>query len=108
MNDLAPLSGLTPAEPIKRGPDAIVIPPKEFLSETTRHKLKFQGRVFTFLFWMYGFVIVATVGIVFLEGFHYKDFRLPENFLMWLGAATLGEMGGLLTLTWGALFRSES
>jgi hypothetical protein len=74
----------------------------------TKHRLKYQGRIITFLFWLYGTVIVATMTIIFFEGFHFKGFSLSEKFLMWLGGITLGEIGGLLTLTWGALFRSES
>jgi hypothetical protein len=74
---------------------------------TTEETLKHKSRVITFLFWAYGFLIVATMLIFFLEGFRFKGFSLDVGLLEWLGGATLGEIGGLLTITIKATFKEQ-
>lgn len=72
---------------------------------TTASHLRQQHRIITFLLWAYGSVLTATMGIFFLQGFHAWTFELDRQVLLWLGAATVGEIGGLLLLTFRVVFR---
>jgi hypothetical protein len=72
---------------------------------TVEGTLHHQSRMMSFLFCSYAFLIVTTMLIFFLEGFHFKGFNLEAGLLRWLGGATVGEIGGLLTLTFRAVFR---
>ena len=65
----------------------------------------FQQQIITFLLWAYGFLLVATMTIFFLQGFRIANFQLDPALLKWLGGATIGEIGGLLVLTIRASFR---
>ncbi|MGA7340717.1 MAG: hypothetical protein WBE72_23450 [Terracidiphilus sp.] len=65
----------------------------------------FQQQIVTFLLWAYGFLLAATVTIIFFQGFHFKGFALDSAFLKWLGGATIGEIGGLLVFTFRASFK---
>lgn len=58
-----------------------------------------------FLLGTYLLLILSTLSIIFLQGFHYKNFDIDDKFLQWLGGATIGEVAGLLALVYGALFR---
>ena len=60
-----------------------------------------------FLLVAYGFLLVSTISLFFLEGFKPLGFNLDGTLLKWLGLATVGEIGGLLTLTFGAIFRGQ-
>lgn len=82
-----------PDEPLK---------PKDWIS--TAH-VGFQQDIVAFLLWAYGFLLVATVIVIFLQGFHLGGFRLEADFLRWLGIATVGQVTGLLTLTIRASFK---
>jgi len=72
---------------------------------TAERSLTLQERVVTFLLYAYGFLLAATMTIVFLQGFHVWGFVLDQKVLLWLGGATVGEIGGLLLLTLKAVFR---
>jgi hypothetical protein len=65
----------------------------------------FQQQIITFLLWAYGFLLVATTIMFFLQGFHVAGFNLDAALLKWLGGATIGEISGLLVLTIRASFR---
>jgi len=83
-----------------------VVTAKEWVTVAVAERtLEHQSRIFIFLFWAYGFLIVTTMLIFFLEGFHFKGFSIDVGLLKWLGGATIGEVGGLLTLTFRAPFR---
>jgi hypothetical protein len=43
--------------------------------------------------------------IFYLQGFKAWGFNLDASLLKWLGGATIGEIAGLLTLTFGAVFK---
>ena len=63
---------------------------KEFLSvEYARESREMRKRALAFLFAAYGFLLVATVTVVFLQGFNAWGFDLESGFLNWLGAATI-------------------
>jgi len=64
-----------------------------------------QERMVKFLLWAYGFLLLATVAIIFLQGFQLGGFKLPDAFLKWLGVATIGEMGGLLVMAFRTFFK---
>jgi hypothetical protein len=76
--------------------------PKEWI---TAVHLGFQQQIVTFLLWAYGFLLVATTTILFFQGFRLRGFALDPALLKWLGGATIGEIGGLLVLTFRASFK---
>jgi len=45
------------------------------------------------------------MAMFFLQGFRLWGFQLDSALIQWLGAATIGEVGGLLTLTFAAIFK---
>ena len=75
---------------------------KEWVTVTSTER---QSRIVTFLLWSYGFLIATTMLIFFLEGFHFRGFNIDVGLLKWLGVGTIGEIGGLLTLTFKASFQ---
>jgi len=72
---------------------------------TATHKFDLQKIVVRFLLPTYGALLVAAVLIYVLQGFALWGFKLSETDLKFLGSATIGGIGGLLTLTFRALFR---
>jgi hypothetical protein len=84
----------------KRKPE--MLEPKEWV--TSVH-LGLQQQIITFLLCAYGLLLVATMTMLFFEGFKFKGFHLEPSLLKWLGAATVGEIGGLLVLAFRASFR---
>lgn len=64
-----------------------------------------RSKIVTFLLWAYAFLLVTTVVCFFLEGFHFRGFDLDTGLLKWLGVATIGAIGGLLTITIRASFK---
>ena len=66
-----------------------------------------QVKVINFLLWAYGGLLTATMLIFFFQGFRLWGFSLDVVLLRWLGGATVGEIAGLLTLTFRAIFRSK-
>ncbi|MBA7496880.1 hypothetical protein ES702_07489 [subsurface metagenome] len=60
-----------------------------------------------YLLIVYSGMLICTFTIYFLQGFKWRGFDLSYSLLNWLGAATIGEVGGLLALVYGALFRRE-
>jgi hypothetical protein len=72
---------------------------------TTQSHLNLQKRIIDFLLWAYGLVLAATIGIFYLQGFHARGFTIDLKVLLWLGAATIGEIGGLLLLTFRVVFK---
>jgi hypothetical protein len=77
------------------------VPVKDWVTEAT---LDQQNRIIAFLLVFYGFLLIATVTIFFLQGFRAWGFVLDRSLLMWLGGATIGEIGGLLMLTFKTVF----
>ena len=73
----------------------------------TRVTTEQQVKLINFLLWAYGGLLTATMLIFFLQGFRLWGFSLYVVLLRWLGAATVGEIAGLLTLTFRAIFRPK-
>ncbi len=67
-----------------------------------------QQTIITFLLWAYAGLLIATMAIFFLQGFKLWGFNLDSGLLKWLGGATIGNIAGLLTLTFGAVFKRSS
>lgn len=86
--------------PVKKPPEQLK--PKEWV---TAVHLGFQQQIVTFLLWAYGFLLVVTATILFFQGFHLGGFSLDAALLKWLGAATIGEIGGLVVFTVRASFK---
>jgi hypothetical protein len=72
----------------------------------TEHKIALQRLIIRFLLGAYGFLLVVTMGIFVLQGFKLWGFQLDSGLMKWLGGATVGEISGLLTLTFGAVFKN--
>jgi hypothetical protein len=80
------------------------VPVKDWVTEAN---LGQQDRIISFLLGAYGFLLVTTVVIIFFQGFKAWGFVLDHSLLMWLGGATIGEIGGLLVLTFKAVFQQR-
>jgi hypothetical protein len=76
----------------------------EILHERAMARMAMQHHAVRFLFWAYGGLLAATIGIILLQGFRAWGFALDLGFLRWLGAATVGEVAGLAALVYGSLF----
>jgi hypothetical protein len=73
--------------------------PKEFATRVEAESWRLRGISVITLLWAYGFVIIATFTIFFLQGFQLGGFHLPDKVLLWLGGATVGEIAGLLMMS---------
>lgn len=77
---------------------------KVFL-KTEESMIYMREKTLTFLFMAFGFLIFTTMSIIFFQGFNLWGFKLDIKLLNWLGAATIGELGGLLLIVYRFLFR---
>ena len=75
---------------------------------TTANSVNLQQRMVSFLLRAYGASLAATLAIFLLQGWHLWGFNLDAALLKWLGGATIGEIAGLLTLTFGAVFKRRN
>ncbi|HZL27305.1 MAG TPA: hypothetical protein VFC39_12335 [Acidobacteriaceae bacterium] len=83
-----------------------VLTPKQWGDiATTQAHLHHQRQIIPFLLWAYGLFSAATFAIFFLQGFHAWGFQLDLKVLLCLSGATIGEIGGLLLLTFRVVFR---
>jgi hypothetical protein len=72
---------------------------------TANHKFDLQKHVVRFLLPAYGALLAGAVLIYLLQGFALWGFNLSEMDLKFVGGATIGCVGGLLTLTFRTVFR---
>ena len=87
-------------------PDRISIQVKDWVEQiTVVNTVDLQRKIIGFLLFAYGFLLVSTIAIFFLQGFRLGGFNLDAALLKWLGAATIGEIAGLMALTLKAVFR---
>ena len=63
-----------------------------------------KKKIATLLITYFGLALLFTFGIFVLQGFHFLGFNLDAHVLNWLGAATIGELGGLITIMVKSLF----
>lgn len=71
---------------------------------TIEHRISLQRKIIDFLLKAYAGLLIATMAVFVLQGFKLWGFNLESGLLRWLGGATIGEIAGLLTLTFGAIF----
>jgi hypothetical protein len=74
----------------------------------TQSNIEARERIVKFLLRSYGGLLAATVLIYLLQGFQLWKFSLASSTLNWLGAATIGEIAGLLTITIRYLFPPQT
>ncbi len=81
---------------------------KDWVAEASlTSDLNTRERIVSFLLWAYGLLLAGTMLIYFLQGFDVWGFHLDAQLLRWLGGATVGEIGGLLSLTVGHSFKRK-
>jgi hypothetical protein len=81
-------------------------PIKDWVTKvTTEAKITQQERIVRFLLRAYGGLLAATMVIYYLQGFKLWHFSLDAALLKLLVGATIGEIGGLLVLTFKAVFK---
>jgi hypothetical protein len=69
------------------------------------HIIEVQGMMARWLVKTFVVVTFLTMAIIFLQGFNkFCSFELPVSVLNWLGAATVGEVAGLLYIIAKAIF----
>lgn len=84
---------------------------KRLLSPTFLHSVEVlsdiarKDQIVQFLLRAYGGTLMATFGLFYLQGFGLV--HLPQPTLHWLGAATIGELTGLLALTIRSVFAKK-
>jgi len=71
---------------------------------TANHTIHLQRQIVRFLLRAYGGLLGASVLIFLLQGFSILGFKLSDTVLKFIGAGTIGEIGGLLALTFRAVF----
>ena len=95
-------------EESRRPAEAHAVPVKEWVTQvTTEHTIELQKRIVTFLLRAYGWLLAASILIFVLQGFKLWGFYLNDTVLKFIGTATIGEVGGLLALTFRAAFKKE-
>jgi hypothetical protein len=78
---------------------------KDWVTKATAdHTILLQKQIVRFLLRAYGGLLAASVLIFLLQGFGIWGFKLSETVLKFIGAGTIGEIGGLLALTFRAAF----
>jgi hypothetical protein len=91
---------------LERAPEVKI---KDWVQEVTVvSDITNRSRIVTFLLSAYGFLLVTTMAMYFLQGFKPYGFHLEEADMQYLGKAVIGEVGGLLATTIGYFFRRPS
>ena len=72
---------------------------------TERKRLEHRDRAVKWVLRTFTFALTGSFVILVLQGFKLWGFCLPEPFLHWLGAATVGEVVGLVGVVFKFLFR---
>ena len=67
---------------------------------------KMREGAIKFIYIAFGSILVFTMAIIVFHGFGFWGFELPPSFLHWLGAATVGEVAGLVFIVFQFLFTS--
>lgn len=76
---------------------------EEFIQkERALSDIGIRETIVRFLLWAYGFSIVATFGLFYLEGLGRSS--LGKELMNWLGGAVIGELAGLFALVVKGVF----
>jgi len=85
--------------------EPIPVTVKDWVSKASvEHRFHLQKQIVRFLLQAYGALLAASVLIFILQGFGLWGFKLSEAVLKFIGTMTIGEIGGLLTLTIRGVF----
>jgi hypothetical protein len=85
--------------------DPVPVSVREWVTKATAdHTFHLQKQIVGFLLRAYGGLLATSVIIFLLQGFGTWGFKLSETVLKFIGAGTIGEIGGLLALTFRAVF----
>jgi hypothetical protein len=88
-----------------RFPEPVPLSVKDWVTKATAdHTIHLQKQIVRFLLRAYGGLLGASVLIFLLQGFGTWGFKLSETVLKFIGTGTIGEIGGLLALTFRAVF----
>jgi len=76
---------------------------EEFIrKEKALSDIEIRENIVRFLLWTYGFSIVATFGLFYLEGLGWSSLR--KELMNWLGGAVIGKLAGLFALVIKGMF----
>lgn len=70
--------------------------------------LQMRERAVYLMLAIFSLTVLSTLLMLNFEGFGAWGFDLPDPFLHWLGVATVGEVAGLLVITFRYLFPSNT
>lgn len=77
---------------------------EEFIKrERALSDIGIREKVSKFLLYAYGFSLIATFCLIFLQGFEMVS--LSANLMHWLGGAVIGELAGLFALVIKSVFK---
>jgi len=77
---------------------------EEFIKrERALSDIGIRERVVRFLLYAYGFSLIATFCLLYLQGFGVVS--LSANLMHWLGGAIIGELAGLFALVIKSVFK---
>ncbi len=65
---------------------------------------KEQRRAEIFIYSTFALILVFTMTMIAFQGFSFYDFKLPDDFLNWLGGAAIGEVAILAGIFYRYLF----
>jgi hypothetical protein len=68
----------------------------QIVETSSRVRVRLDSAIF--LRKAFGFSLFMTFGAIFCQGFHLWGFQLSDQFLNWLGGATVGQVGGLFAM----------
>ena len=91
--------------PKRQGKTSTALATANFVNDAwAEHDRGLQNRTTAFLLRAYGLLLAATMLIFYLQGFRPWGFHLAETTLHWIGASTIGQTAGLLTITIKLIF----
>lgn len=84
------------SEPVETERNQKATEPAELLRE--KRRLATESKNAQFLRRAFGASLILTYACIFLQGFGILGFHLTEQFLNWLGGATIGQTAGLFAM----------
>ena len=82
--------------------------PQEYVAHLREmDELAMRQKITNFLLYAFAWCIALTFLIYLLQGFHLWSFELDVALLKWLGAATIGEVTGLLMMTYNTKLKTR-
>jgi hypothetical protein len=100
-----PEDNFSPNKPSLHKTKNVFKKPKIFLED--KHERKRRDYTLAFFFFCFGTSVITTNTIFFLQGFHYCGFSLESELMIWLGGATIGQLGIIGTLIYKHYFKKN-